>query len=45
MQEVRERTGGQINLSPSTLYSDPSHDDLEKLLSHARSSGLAPKRV
>lgn len=85
MQEVRERTGGQVDLSPSTLYSaikrlleegliqelderpDPAHDDerrryyrltqagrraameearkLEKLLSDARASGLAPKRV
>ncbi|MGA2594277.1 MAG: PadR family transcriptional regulator [Bryobacteraceae bacterium] len=85
MQEVGERTGGEVRLSPSTLYSaikrlldegyieeleerpDPTHDDerrryyrltkagrraameearqLEKLLSDARSTGLAPKRV
>jgi DNA-binding PadR family transcriptional regulator len=85
MQEVGERTGGKVRLSPSTLYSavkrlleegyieeleerpDPAHDDerrryyrltktgrraamdearqLEKLLSDARSAGLAPKRV
>jgi DNA-binding PadR family transcriptional regulator len=85
MQEVGERTGGKVRLSPSTLYSavkrlleegyieeleerpDSAHDDerrryyrltragrraameeakqLEKLLSDARSSGLAPKRV
>jgi DNA-binding PadR family transcriptional regulator len=85
MQEIKERTGGQVQLSPSTLYSaikrlleeglieelaerpDPAHDDerrryyrltragrraameearqLEKLLSDARASGLAPKRI
>ncbi|HEY2738128.1 MAG TPA: helix-turn-helix transcriptional regulator [Thermoanaerobaculia bacterium] len=84
MQEIAERTDGQVRLSPSTLYSaikrlleeglieelaerpDPAHDDerrryyrltkagrraaaeearqLEKLLSDARSTGLAPKR-
>ena len=85
MREVEERTGGDVRLSPSTLYSavkrlleegfiqeleerpDPEHDDerrryyritkagrraameearqLEKLLSAARSAGLAPKRA
>jgi DNA-binding PadR family transcriptional regulator len=85
MQEISERTAGEVRLSPSTLYSaikrlleegyiqeleerpDPAHDDerrryyritkagrraameearqLEKLLSDARSTGLAPKRV
>jgi DNA-binding PadR family transcriptional regulator len=84
LQEIGERTGGQVRLSPSTLYSavkrlleeglieelderpDPAHDDerrryyrltqagrqaaveelrqLEKLVSDARSIGLAPKR-
>jgi len=84
MQEVKERTSGVVQLSPSTLYSaikrlleqgliaemeerpDPEHDDerrryyrltdagrsaaiaeagqLEKLLSDARATGLAPKK-
>jgi DNA-binding PadR family transcriptional regulator len=85
MQEIEERTGGAVRLSPSTLYSavkrllqeglieeledrpDPAHDDerrryyrltragrraameearaLEKLLSDARATGLAPRRA
>ena len=85
LQEIAERTSGEVRLSPSTLYSaikrlleeglieeleerpDPKHDDerrryyrltragkraameearqLEKLLSDARSTGLAPKRT
>jgi DNA-binding PadR family transcriptional regulator len=85
MQEIEQRTSGEVRLSPSTLYSaikrlleagfivelserpDPSNDDerrryyrltmagrkaaieearlLEKLLSDARSAGLAPRKA
>jgi DNA-binding PadR family transcriptional regulator len=85
LQEIADRTNGEVRLSPSTLYSaikrlleegliqeleerpDPRHDDerrryyrltpagrkaaleearqLEKLLSDARATGLAPKRI